>query len=257
MLPSVSAAPLTAPLTPLTTPRSVSLPLAAAVAVEATAVAAAAARATTSEDDATLDRYERELARPPPELWLEGATAAAAAAAAASVPGGRLPLLGAESSTGIASRTACAAGAGAGAGGEVPALIFDAAVAAVAPVLAGAGAAAAGSGWLAAALHAVAGGGGGGGRASGFCGPPPPPVVVSCRSVMVAARDVLEINEKCYTYDAFCDVMLPHITFAALQPIHCNMGGLSTAYRYLHVLVASMCRTHVPLDLQVVLHVPY
>lgn len=210
MLPSVSAAPLTAPLTPLTTPRSVSLPLAAAVAVEATAVAAAAARATTSEDDATLDRYERELARPPPELWLEGATGAAAAAAA-SVPGGRLPLLGAESSTGIASRTACAAGAGAGAGagGEVPALIFDAAVAAVAPVLAGAGAAAAGGGWLAGALG-VAGGGGGGGRASGFCGPPPP-VVVSCRSVMVAARDVLEINEKCYTHDAFCDVMLPHL----------------------------------------------
>ena len=180
MLPSVSAAPLTAPLTPLTTPLSVSLPLAAAVAVEATAVAAAAARATTSEDEATLDRYERELARPPPELWLEGAPCAAAAAA--SVPGGRLPLLGAESSTGIASRTACADGAGAG---EGPALIFDAAVAvAIAPVLAGAGAAAAAAG-------------GGGGRASGFCGPlPPPPVVVSCRSVMVGTRCAREARDS-------------------------------------------------------------
>ena len=138
---------------------------------------------------------------------------------------------------GTGARTACAAGAGDGAGGDVPALLVlipDAAGAvAIAPVLAVAVAvaAAAGGGWLAGALG-VAGGGGGGGRASGFCGPPPPspPVVVSCRSVMVAARDVLEINEKCYTYDAFCDVMLPH--YRQPTPI-AAMGGLSslrTAY---------------------------
>ena len=85
MLPSVSAAPLTALPAALTTPRIVSLLAAVALTVEAAAVAAAVARASTSLDEATLDRYEREAPRLTEEEPVEagGAVAAALAGVAA------------------------------------------------------------------------------------------------------------------------------------------------------------------------------
>ena len=85
MLPNVSAAPLTALPAALTTPRIVSLLAAVALTVEAAAVAAAVARASTSLDEATLDRYEREAPRLTEEEPVEAGGAAAAAVLAAAV----------------------------------------------------------------------------------------------------------------------------------------------------------------------------